>query len=563
MLAQRLRLLDVEPPRRRYGRVFVGSARIRRAADRSAWCSSPAWPSGCFRSSCARIRCCSTIAARSAGCRPRCCRPTRGATRAPAAATGRRRGDRAALHLVSRLELGESRPRVPSFYALDVVARGHGQRSRARRRWPARPRRPRARDWRGPRRRTRPRPSTISSTTSRCLQRLFREKDGAATGHAHYLLKLNAHLSRAVIERWSRSMKQWSPADGVMRTTDATRPLLEQHRLTARPYSLSALQRYAACPYQFLLSAIYRLAPVEEPVPLQRMDPLTRGSLFHSIQTEFFRTLRARRPASDPVGGVGQRDVVARRYATWPTTYRDELAPAIARVWDDEMRVLERDLLRWLDHISPDPDGWEPWRFEFAFGLPDDRRPRPAEREPSRHVVDGRFLLRGSIDLVERHPPTGGCASPITRRGRTARTRDQVIDGGGPCCSRCSTAWRSRACSSSRCNRGRLFFCTSAGGLLDRTRFRSSIARARWASRRSRSSIARSSAARLRPRPPRTPAPGVTSGRCAGPSETARTRRKHSRAARRPRGAAEPPMTPRLADQRQPRSDPRTTSTRR
>ncbi len=77
-----------------------------------------------------------------------------------------------------------------------------------------------------------------------------------------------------------------------------TAPALAAQRLTARPYSLTALQRFAACPYQFQLAAIYQLAPLDEPAPLQRLDPLTRGSLFHEIQTAFFRTLGQERHAA-------------------------------------------------------------------------------------------------------------------------------------------------------------------------------------------------------------------------------------------------------------------------
>ena len=75
--------------------------------------------------------------------------------------------------------------------------------------------------------------------------------------------------------------------------TDRSRPILAPQRLGARVYSLSALQRYATCPYQFLLGAIYRMRPAEDLEPLQRMDPLTKGSLFHAVQTEFYRRLKA------------------------------------------------------------------------------------------------------------------------------------------------------------------------------------------------------------------------------------------------------------------------------
>ena len=80
-----------------------------------------------------------------------------------------------------------------------------------------------------------------------------------------------------------------------MKTSEATKAALADQRLDARPYSVSALQRYAACPYQFLLGSIYRFEPLEQPAYLERLDPLTKGALFHEIQRDVFRALRASR----------------------------------------------------------------------------------------------------------------------------------------------------------------------------------------------------------------------------------------------------------------------------
>jgi tetratricopeptide (TPR) repeat protein len=55
------------------------------------------------------------------------------------------------------------------------------------------------------------------------------------------------------------------------------------------------LQKFSTCPYQFLLSAIYRLEPSQDPEPLQKLDPLTRGALFHKVQAELFRALHTER----------------------------------------------------------------------------------------------------------------------------------------------------------------------------------------------------------------------------------------------------------------------------
>src|SRR6185295_6731162 len=117
----------------------------------------------------------------------------------------------------------------------------------------------------------------------------------------------------------------------------------------ARPYSLSALQKYAACPYQFLLSAIYRLEPPPAIEPLQKLDPLTRGSIFHEAQARFFRVLRdaGRRPirADGLSAALATLDGVIEQVAA---KYEADLAPAIDRVWRDEIGDIARDLRVWL-----------------------------------------------------------------------------------------------------------------------------------------------------------------------------------------------------------------------
>ena len=84
------------------------------------------------------------------------------------------------------------------------------------------------------------------------------------------------------------------------------------------------------------------------------MDPLTRGSLFHKVQAEFYRALRGRaarcrsrrdrcRRRSRPLDEVLDR--VAAEYA-------EELAPAIDRVWRDEIDELRRDLGIWVQKLA-------------------------------------------------------------------------------------------------------------------------------------------------------------------------------------------------------------------
>jgi len=75
---------------------------------------------------------------------------------------------------------------------------------------------------------------------------------------------------------------------GSSASTDATRPFLQKQR--PKRTAVFGVCATAVCRMSVpVLSsqAAYRLAPLEEPEPLQRMDPLTKGSLFHRVQAEF------------------------------------------------------------------------------------------------------------------------------------------------------------------------------------------------------------------------------------------------------------------------------------
>src|SRR6266508_4254200 len=146
-----------------------------------------------------------------------------------------------------------------------------------------------------------------------------------------------------------------------VRATERTREALAGHRLAARPYSVSALQKFAACPYQFFLSAICRLAPREEAVPLQQLDPLMRGKIFHRVQAELLRELRdgghlPLRPASFDVA----RAVLERVLTRVARDCEEQLAPAIDRVWQSDLETLKADLRGWLHRLAEADTEWEP-----------------------------------------------------------------------------------------------------------------------------------------------------------------------------------------------------------
>jgi CRISPR/Cas system-associated exonuclease Cas4 (RecB family) len=365
----------------------------------------------------------------------------------------------------SRLELAESRPRVPSFYALDVMraitgripdhetlqeaAALEGSASLA---WPAPALAERAVD-------------DLEHDLAILAQLLAAEPRAGVRGHANYMLQLNDSLRRSVTTRWARARSTWSQHDGLVRLTSATRPALGEQRLNARPFSLSALQKFSTCPYQFLLSAIYRLEPNEEPEPLQRLDPLTRGAIFHEIQARFYRALQS----SDdlPVTDRNMKHalgVLDATVAAVATEQHEQLAPAIERVWEDEMADISRDLRVWVKQLPATAD-WTPELFEFSFGLSDEGRdPRSV---PDAVVLDERFILRGSVDLVERQTKTGLLRVTDHKTGKN-RTTDKTIIGGGSILQPVLYSLAVEQAVGSSVAVGRLFYCTAAGGFTER-----------------------------------------------------------------------------------------------
>jgi CRISPR/Cas system-associated exonuclease Cas4 (RecB family) len=360
-----------------------------------------------------------------------------------------------------RLDVSETRARVPSFYALDVMraitgevpdhrvlASSAAEEGGASLAWPA----PRDPD----------RAIDDLEHDLAVLKPLLDTQDRAAVkGRAHYLLGLNAALRRSVASRWLREKSAWSTADGLIRVADGTRAMLDKSRLAHRPYSLSALQRFAVCPYQFLLATIYRLEPWDEPEPLVRMDPLTRGSLFHAVQAGFYREMQARNALPIRPEGVASAartlDGVLDRVTA---EYAEMLAPAIDRVWRDEIEELRRDLGIWIRKIA-DTDDWEPLYFEFSFGLSDDGRDPRSLTAPV--VVDGRFVLRGSVDLIERRAGLDVLRVTDHKTGKNRSTPDLIV-GGGTMLQPVLYSVAIEQGLQTTVAEGRLFYATTAGG---------------------------------------------------------------------------------------------------
>jgi ATP-dependent helicase/DNAse subunit B len=360
-----------------------------------------------------------------------------------------------------RMDLRQGRARGPSFYALDILRaitgripelrelqRSAAEASQSQIGWPA-PRDPN---------------SAIDNGEFDLAVISHAVRDPQKTeGYGRYLMEVSPPLARSLRARWSRWERRWSPSDGlILNPNDPSIAALSRSRLSSRPYSATALQYFAACPYRFLLNSIYRLQPREERVALERMDALTRGSLFHSVQFRLFSRLQS----------MDLLPITANNYTTiYPIAdevlsevaelYREETAPAIPRIWEGEVEEVRWDVRGWIRHVAqfPDASDWTPVRFELAFGLRDRAECDPhSQTEPV--VLEAGPVLRGSIDLIEER--AGNVRVTDHKTGRSPTKRIEYL-GGGEILQPLLYAKVAEALLGKKVDSTRLFYCTERG----------------------------------------------------------------------------------------------------
>lgn len=377
----------------------------------------------------------------------------------------------AAQHLCvsyPRLDLEQGRPRVPSFYGLEAVRAAEARlpdftefaeraetSTSTRLGWPA--------------------PSDPAEAIDDAehdlavLGRLV-DRSEEAVGAARYLLFANPHLARALRARYQRWGRNWTTSDGMTSRSEAAKEILAHHALGIRSYSPTALQNYAYCPYRFFLQAIHRLAPRELPEAIDELDPLQRGSLVHDVQFALFTRLTEKHAVPVRPANLAQaRKVLDSVIDEFAEAYRDELSPAIDRVWEDGISGIRADLREWLRRASEDDSGYAPWHFELSFGLENRHERRLADPDslPGAVDLDCGIQLRGSIDLVERRP-SGEVRVTDHKTGKPSGKSHQAIDGGKSLqplfyALAAEKIFRGEA----KVVEGRLYFCTSRGGFAD------------------------------------------------------------------------------------------------
>lgn len=454
VLSERLRFLRREPPGRRWGQVFVGSIEEARGCEFRV-VFLPGLAEGLFPQRTLEDPLLLDAARQDL---------SRDTTKDLPQRSHRNLEEREKLCLAvaaarerfiasyPRMDAAEARARVPSFYALELPRALEGalpklkefekytrEAAPARLSWPA--------------------PKTAVEAIDDAEYDLARL--AGKTG-ARYLMEANAHLARSLRTRWYRWQPAWKAADGLITADAPALAALSEQRLRSRAWSASALEQFAACPYKFALHGIFRLKAREDAAALEELDPLTRGALFHEVQFELLNQLKdagvlpLQAQALDAAAAALDRtlDGVAKRY-------KEELAPAVERVWTSGIEDLRTDLRGWLQQMAQNDGDWEPIHFEYGFGLPA-RGGRDAEStEAAAELAEG-VILRGSIDLVEKHIRSGMLRVTDHKTGKPPE-KVPAYTGGGKVLQPMLYALAAEKLLGGTVEMGRLFYATQRG----------------------------------------------------------------------------------------------------
>ncbi len=288
-----------------------------------------------------------------------------------------------------------------------------------------------------------------------------------ARGTGRYLVTVNSALARSLRTRYSRSRRgQFFSSDGMLDPSSHALEALGKHRLAARAYSVTALEKYAACPYRFFLNALQRLRPRDTVEPVTHLDALTRGSIVHEAQFEISVALEQNGLLPIQEENLPKAlEVCDVTFDQVATRFEEELAPAIERIWRDELDDIRSSLRGWVRKEAEASGTWLPIHREYTFGM----RPRgPADPASilEEAVLPIGFRLRGAIDLIEKGND-GKVRITDYKSGKVWVPEGAVVNG-GQTLQPILYALAFESMSGAQVTSSRLYYCTERGGYQQR-----------------------------------------------------------------------------------------------
>jgi ATP-dependent helicase/nuclease subunit B len=196
------------------------------------------------------------------------------------------------------------------------------------------------------------------------------------------------------------------------------------------PASASALEQWAACPWNYFVRRLLHARPVELPEDVVRVSPMVRGNLMHAALEGLVTQARAESwaPTAHERWPETSWAVLERHAHTAFEKARADGLTGFDLLWQEDSTALLGDLRNWLtrdDERRASYGGLTPIAAEWAFG-------GTAQPEVLLDLGDGRELsLRGSIDRIDADT-RGRLVVTDYKSGRrpTASAAGQPWDGG-------------------------------------------------------------------------------------------------------------------------------------
>ena len=190
--------------------------------------------------------------------------------------------------------------------------------------------------------------------------------------------------------------------DGTLSTTSQKR--LENRR--QRIYSVTELETYAKCPFQYFIDNVLRFS-IKEDETEDELSGLEKGSLLHDVLFEFYNNRRDQRK---PL--IGQCDeetfkaaetelnaLLNRKAKEQRNRRKDKLIVENNLFWETDIDKLKVALHKWLKAERTNDLSALPRYFEVSFGQK--REPRDPELSCTEPITIGNVRMTGKIDRID------------------------------------------------------------------------------------------------------------------------------------------------------------------
>ncbi len=259
--------------------------------------------------------------------------------------------------------------------------------------------------------------------------------DGGAAAIAA-ISKLSPAFVRAIDARRSRWSAGLTSYDGVLAGGAAIEQAAAAEFALAKPVSPSRLELYATCPYKYFARYTLGIEPVKEPENIERIDPLERGSLIHSILERFLKRIGRKDP---PRAEARDRHLALLREAASEEALEREARGVTGRplIWAMDRQQIEEDLVRW--YAAEVKEGattdLRPGAFEVGFGgarfgFGGDESEYSTREPIVIHAGDRDLLLQGRIDRIDWDEARTHVRVIDYKTGKTKLGKDATFDKG-------------------------------------------------------------------------------------------------------------------------------------